>query len=205
MKAYFFQRIAAYLIDIILLSLVVGILTLPFSNNKNITVLQEELTSLSDQYLKGEIDTSVYLSQGMEISYDMAYASVGSNIVNVVAVILYFVLFQAYNKGQTLGKKLLRIKVMRQDGEAVKVNDLAKRSLLINAVASNILLLAVTVFASKNIYYYLSNTIQGVQGLLIVITLFMVIFRKDGRGIHDMIANTKVVATGVKEMEQCVN
>lgn len=205
MKAYFFQRIAAYFIDIILLSLVVGILTLPIPENKSATALNEELTSLNEQYLKGELSTSVYMNQSKEVTHDLAYQNVLYTIIDAVAIILYFVIFQAYRGGQTIGKRLMHIQVVKTDGTPAKMNDLAIRSLLIHAVLANIILLAITVFGSKDIYFYFGNGIQGLQGLLMIITVFMVIFRKDGRGLHDLIAKTQVIDTRVKEMEQCEN
>ena len=42
-------------------------------------------------------------------------------------------------------------------------------------------------------YYYLSAATQMVNGIIFLIIIVMVLFKKNGRGIHDVISGTKVV------------
>ena len=48
-------------------------------------------------------------------------------------------------------------------------------------------------FASKEIYLTSNLLLTAVQILLLLIAGFMVIYRKDTRGLHDLIADTRVV------------
>ena len=57
---------------------------------------------------------------------------------------------------------------------------------------------------NKNLYFDIAGIIGSIQGIVIIACIFMVMFRKDRLGIHDMVAHTEVVRTDlVKEMEEC--
>ena len=105
---------------------------------------------------------------------------------------IYFVIVQYKLGGQTVGKKILNIKVESTKGK-LNVNQLIFRSLIINEIAFNMLNL-VSIFVFKNATF---STVSGVLNManvaLILICAVMVIANKDKRGLHDMIAKTKVV------------
>ena len=58
-------------------------------------------------------------------------------------------------------------------------------------------------FVSKNFYGYTTIFLESIQYIILLTTFFMVIFRKDGRGLHDMIANTIVVKKDILKEEEC--
>ncbi len=199
MKAYFLQRFLAYLIDVILIVLVVSLIVAFFPQNDNLDKLNQEMKNLTEQYLNREVDAREYLVKSSDINYDIAYQQVFTTILNISAFILYFIVFQYYNKGQTVGKKLLKIRTTRVDGKELQMNDLALRSLIIHSILVDMTLLAITLFANKEIYFYSSNILEVVQSILLIVALVMVIFRKDGRGLHDLIGNTIVVMDNTKK------
>ena len=192
-KAYFFQRFAAYIVDILIVSLVFRLITLPIPESKNLSKIEDEMITLNEKYLNEEIDTDQYVNQSISISHDAAYESFIYTIIQIALIILYFVVFQFYNKGQTLGKKIFRIRVVKSDGQELSMNDMIFRSFIINSILVNMIILAFTLLASDTIYFYTSNILQFVQGLLLIITVIMVMYRQDGKGLHDMIAKTEVV------------
>ena len=103
------------------------------------------------------------------------------------------VVYQFYNKGQTLGKRLMKIRVVSNDNRELTINDYIFRSMILNSVLVNILVVVLVMFMNKNYYFYVSFPLQLVQIVLSLITIFMILFRKDGRGLHDMVAHSKVV------------
>jgi len=170
-----------------------------FPQNDNLDKLNQEMKNLTEQYLNREVDAREYLVKSSDINYDIAYQQVFTTILNISAFILYFIVFQYYNKGQTVGKKLLKIRTTRVDGKELQMNDLALRSLIIHSILVDMTLLAITLFANKEIYFYSSNILEVVQSILLIVALVMVIFRKDGRGLHDLIGNTIVVMDNTKK------
>ena len=94
--------------------------------------------------------------------------------------------------GQTLGKKIMNIKVVSEDGDLF-MNQMLLRSMLSNFILMDIVSFMFMLFLPKYIYLYGVLGIEMIQYLFIIISAFFVMFRKDGRSIHDLLLHTKVV------------
>ncbi len=193
MKAYFMQRFGAYIVDILLVSTLFTLITMFIPANKNLTNATEEQVKLWETSLKGEVSSKDYLVETVKLDYKIQRNQVPYSILELVFVILYFIVFQFYNKGQTLGKKLFKIRVVREDGSNVTMNDLALRSLLSLSLVSSILTMIFCIAGSLNVYTVSSLIIEVIQTILMIVTVVMVLVRNDGRGLHDLIGSTKVI------------
>ena len=47
-------------------------------------------------------------------------------------------------------------------------------------------------FMNANQYFQATNIINSIQSVFLISSVFMIMFRKDGKGLHDFISNTKV-------------
>ncbi len=193
LKAYFMQRFGAYIVDILLVSTLFTLITMFIPANKNLTNATEEQVKLWETSLKGEVSSKDYLVETVKLDYKIQRNQVPYSILELVFVILYFIVFQFYNKGQTLGKKLFKIRVVREDGSNVTMNDLALRSLLSLSLVSSILTMIFCIAGSLNVYTVSSLIIEVIQTILMIVTVVMVLVRNDGRGLHDLIGSTKVI------------
>lgn len=192
MKAYFLPRFIAYIIDIILVFMVSTLIMTVIPKNSNIEQLQKEKKEINEKFTNKEITQKQYIERAKTLTYDYQYANVPYSIVDIVISILYFVIFQFYNKGQTFGKKLMKVRMVSSDESALTMNQLIVRALVLQSILINIALIGAVLFMKKYYYYtYLSLTL--LQSAIILVSVGMVLFRNDGRGIHDMIAKTKVI------------
>lgn len=203
-KAYFVQRLAAYIVDIMLISVISSLLTYPFTTNDTVKKLNEQSVEVVQSYIDQKIDITKYLSQSLDLSYEQAKATGFANIIAIVILVLYFIVFQIYHDGQTLGKRLMKIRIVKNDGSSLTMNNMIIRQLINHFILADILVAIITLFG-RNFYVYGSIVVEVVQYIIIIATLFMIIIRKDGRGIADCIAGTKVINIGqeVKEEEVC--
>lgn len=203
-KAYFVQRLAAYIVDIMLISVISSLLTYPFTTNDTVKKLNEQSVEVVQSYIDQKIDITKYLSQSLDLSYEQAKATGFANIIAIVILVLYFIVFQIYQDGQTLGKRLMKIRIVKNDGSSLTMNNMIIRQLINHFILADILVAIITLFG-RNFYVYGSIVVEVVQYIIIIATLFMIIIRKDGRGIADCIAGTKVINIGqeVKEEEVC--
>lgn len=192
-KPCFFPRAIAYIIDIILINIICFGVLLLVPKNDNYEYYSKEYEQIQTDYLAEKISTEEYLNKSVDVIYNIDSNNIISLIIQVVIIILYFVVFQFYNKGQTIGKKLMKLRVVSVKDSNLTLNQITFRSLIINSIFVNILIIGSLLFLNKDYYYYASNGIQLMSSLIFIVTLIMILFRKDGRGLHDVIANTKVI------------
>ena len=108
MKGYFFKRLCAYLIDVLIVTFIVSIITIRFNVNND---YMKRFNDLMYGVNSGDVKVEDYSNEIFEFNYEYQKRMIPSTIVSVVINIGYFVIFAALNKGQTLGKKIFRMKM----------------------------------------------------------------------------------------------
>ena len=192
-KALFVQRLCAFLIDVLLVSFGASFLAMPFVDADSIEKLNVEMNSVTESYLNAEIDEKTYLTESSSITYQLAKKNGLLTFITIFIEILYFVVYQLYNSGQTLGKKLLKIKVVSLDEEDLNVNQMIFRTLIINSILYGFINFAFTIFASQNTYFYGMLVVEVIQYIFVFISCVMIMFGKSGKGLHDLMSQTRVV------------
>ena len=192
-KPYFFPRLVAYIIDVTLVSIVCSGILFLFPKNENYSKYLKEYQEVQTNFIDNKIEADEYIHKVADITYDIDYSNVLSMMVEVVLLILYFIVFQFYNKGQTFGKKLMKLRVVNNNGNELTLNQVTCRALIIDSILINLFMIAALLFSGRNYYYYASLSLQILSGIIIFVTLMMIFFRKDGRGLHDVVTGTKVI------------
>lgn len=242
-----FKRVVAYIIDIVLVSVVATVLTSNsyinkdydkytdvyqeyknFSDNYNEllteieeiyndeVVTQESIDLLLnrhsdyEKYIK-KINVSKSLSEEdyekittdikkyyedrlIDYSYRLSKLSIIQTIISVLCILMYFVVIEYYLNGKTLGKKLLKLQVVSNNGKKLTILNYLIRSLILNEVIISIMNIIFILILSKNNYITYNQIIYFVTYALEMAILFMVMFNKDNRGLHDYASNTKVIS-----------
>jgi len=196
------KRISAYLIDILFLFVVINLITgIKFINPNYDKYIEsyENYSQLIEDYDNEKITEEEFNSLYNKNYYEVTKYSIVYNIVIVVAIILYFVVFQKFNNGQTLSKKFMKIKVV--DNNTEENTSLLKyllRSLPIYFIYIGgilpLIINTILVFVLNSNNYMLITTFISYGFLILsIVTLIMLNVRKDERGLHDLVANTKVI------------
>ena len=114
-----------------------------------------------------------------------------------VFALFYFVAVPTWiTKGQTLGKKICKIQIVKDDEEEITFKNMFLRQLVGIIVVEGSL---VTASAIWHQVFTLLTGIEIVSGLMYVglavcvVSAGMVIFTKDHKAIHDYIGSTRVV------------
>lgn len=150
---------------------------------------------------KGEYKTiTKELNQKFDgIAKDYVYIlnkeSIPNTIITLLCTLLYFSIIQYFLKGQTIGKKLFKLKVVPSSEKKISILNYLLRSLIVNDVFLNTVGLMFLVFASKNIYQQADNILQVLVSVVEAIIIFLVLTREDSRGLHDLLCHTKVIST----------
>ena len=109
-NALFIQRFAAFIIDIMIVSLIASFISTPFINASNSEKLTKQSSELVEKVMAGEIDQKTYIKEASVITYQIDKNNALYTIINIIFGFVYFVIFQFYKKGQTIGKQIFKIK-----------------------------------------------------------------------------------------------
>ena len=191
-KALFIQRLGAYLIDTVLISFVVSLMASFFIDTSYLNELQEQVTEISQNYMSQEISIEEYTSQYVNLYYKTARASGITALITLLLNVSYFVVYQTRTNGQTIGKKLMKIRVVSNEGELF-YNQMIFRSLISNSILLNLILFIFMLFSPKEIYFYASVIFGLIQYIIVFVSIFMILNKQDGCAIHDKIVHTKVL------------
>ena len=192
MKATFFERVGAYILDAIIISLIFSVICFGIGDNtKTEELLLEEL---DNKLMQSEITTNEYLDEYMDIMYDYQKETILTSGISLALTVAYFVVFQYMNKGQTIGKKILKIQVVdKENKKPISILKGLLRSFIITSTLSGIVSLITIYLLKQNTYYVIYGTLLGIETLFVLITTILVLYKKDGRGLHDLMTNTIVI------------
>ena len=191
-KPLFLTRCFAYLIDAFLVLLLSTFLATPFVNTSKITSLAQNSRELVEQYSKGEVSDKEYEVEISNLEYQIATNMELINLMGVFIGLIYYVVLPLYNNGQTLGKKLMKLKIISTYGD-LNSNQLVFRSFIANSILLNLLSIIFLMFASRDVYTTCVSLFTMAQYTITAVSVFMVVFDKNGLSIHDGVVRTKVV------------
>src|SRR5574344_2302253 len=135
------KRIAAYILDMLFVLIIAGM----FAKIELINPTQKEYNEALEKYnekytlyLKERTNNDYNTSSSQvseqlnktyevtdkeldELGYEVEKQSLPSKIILIVCSILYFAVFQFYNKGQTLGKVIMKIHLISEDKKKLSI------------------------------------------------------------------------------------
>ena len=191
-KAYFSQRLVAFIIDMLFVTVVASLLAGPFVDSERIQKYEKQEKELMDKYTKQDISPEDYLASYENIYYKLTRDTGILSIITILLEVIYFVVYQVANGGKTIGKKIMKIKVVSEKGE-LDMNQMIYRSLLSNFILVNILTFMFLLFTSRNVYFVASLSLQGIQYIIMLISTIMILSKNNGCALHDKLAHTRVI------------
>lgn len=194
-KATFIQRLCAYLLDTFIVLLLSSIVSIGFSNQK-IENLQEDLEETIEQYLEGQITMEEYTNTTNDISYEIQKSSTTVSIATLIISIGYYIIFQFLNKGRTIGKKIMKLRIVNQEDKEPNIIQIIIRTIITNEILSNLIIITTILLLSKKVYTDIYYIIVSVTYIFIIVSALMILYRNDKLGLHDMISKTKVMKEG---------
>ena len=192
MKASFWKRLFAFILDAFIFSFIFGIFTMIIPESNNVAVLNSQLSILGEKILNSELTMMEYFRQYADIVHSLDKELFLNNLFNLVLMIGYFAVLPFYFNGQTLGKKIMKIKVIKDDNE-LTMNDLIIRNIVINGFLFSLMGFAIIFLATSWIYFIIISILCFIELLLVIISIFMILYRQDKKGLHDLWCKTSVI------------
>ena len=189
----FKKRLFAYVIDILIIGIIVYLISFVIPTSENINNFNDQLLEINNSFVDGKVGLETYINQYSTIFYGMDKELFLTSLINVFVSIIYFVVFPLYNNGQTIGKKKCGIKIVSKDDNDVSANALISRYLMINGIGVAILSMCFLFVLNGLCYLVVTSILNFFQFLVVVISIFMVLYRHDFRSLPDIVAGTKVI------------
>lgn len=187
----FKSRIFAYIIDMIVVILLLNLILCFFKPTNNYVKLNNELDNLNESYINGKINTTTFINNQADIVHDLDKEKFLSNILEAFILIGYFIILPYLNNGKTLGKQLMKIKVIGEDGN-LDYNKLIIRALLIDGLGYLLIMLG-SVYILPSMGYFVLTTILSIMEIILFILGIVLIIKNKEQGLHDKISKTKVI------------
>lgn len=187
------KRIIAFVIDIVIVSLVVSLINLlpldPYKDKyKDSYEKYNEVVQKSTEDEKND-----YKDEIIELNYEVYKYRTYSSMFSAAALILYFGVLPLVMNGQTLGKKIMKLRVVSNNEKKLNFWKYLIRIVILNNIWLSLINVGAVYVVSGVKFYYVTYVISMLSSLIYMLNLIMVMFRKDNRGLHDMVAGTKVI------------
>ena len=194
------KRVIAYFIDILIVTFASSMLASISYLNPQLKKYEKIYEAYVEEYEKLDLK-DVNREELADINYQLDRSNIYGAVISITLTIIYFVVFQKYNNGQTLGKKLMGIKI---DGD-LSLFKYFIRSLILYNLFINIAKVILILNISKEKYIKLNDTLFIIALIIEVGIFIMVTMREDKRGLHDIIVDSNVVSIERKKQECITN
>lgn len=184
------KRVFAYIIDYGIVYLISALLLMipVFSyDQEKYLEYYKEYTTIPEQITEETINNQY------TILYKMTKLSKNSLVVEGIVTFTYFGIVAYLLKGQTIGKKAQKIKVVPLEGKELNPHLFMLRSVILTNLIPKIASI-IAIMTLKEKQWILASGIISNISLTITFTLIaFLIFREDERSLHDIICKTKVI------------
>ena len=191
------KRLFAYLIDIMIVGFVASALANIDVINPYINEYMESYEKFSEKLssINGENANEVISSDAFILQYKSTLKySIYSTGIRFVCYILYFVGFQKWNKNQTVGKKLMKLKIINKDSsDNINVWQYLVRTLILYNLIFGSINVCLSLWLNNKLFFTMSMIVSIIGYVITYLCYAMILFRKDGKGLHDLISKTEVV------------
>lgn len=192
MKANLKMRILTYMLDLFIVVLLATILSLFFKSTTVEHSLQLKMAKLSEDFLSNKIGFFTYINNYSILSYDFDKNNMLFYLCEGVIIFIYYQIIPFFI-GKTIGCMFFHIKIKDKKHNKVAFSTLLKRNLVVNGIGYFILFVLGMYLFKSNIYLIWVTFLAIIQILVVIISAFMIKYRRDKRSFADIISNSNIV------------
>ena len=185
-------RIKAYLIDFIVLVLALSLINVIFPKTEYVNNLEAEQNTILEEYMSGRINFSTYVENYGALYYESSSAQSLNYLLYLIFMIIYFVIIPFIWKGRTLGCYLCHVQIERFDQGRLYMWQLLVRYSIVFGISYILLNNLLLVVLPSNYYFPVISIIAIFQFVVAFFSGFTVIFRREKRGLHELLSNTEI-------------
>ncbi len=200
-KPYLYKRVIAYGIDFLIVVILSGILAIIITGNDNKYEAEvQKMIDLVEKRTNEEITSEEYNNELKDISYSMSKESVPVTVITLGVSIVYYVIMCYFCHGITLGKYIVKIKITSANNKKLTIFNYFLRSIIINMILFNAIDVILISTLEKEAFIKYDSLSSNLLLVTMLLSFIFMLYREDGRGLHDLLGNTKII--NIKDEEQ---
>ena len=184
------KRVFAYIIDYGIVYLISALLLMipVFSyDQEKYLEYYKEYTTIPEKITEETINNQY------TILYKMTKLSKNSLVIEGIVTFTYFGIVAYLLKGQTIGKKAQKIKVVPLEGKELNPHLFMLRSVILTNLIPKIASFIAILQLKEKQWILVSGIISNFSLTITLALIAFLIFREDERSLHDIICKTKVI------------
>lgn len=186
------KRIKSFAIDFMILLIFFLFVQFLIPKTDYVKTLEAEQNSIMEDYFAHRIDFTDYVSSYGNVFYESSKEGQVTYLLYLLFMIGYFVVLPFFWKGRTLGCYFSNVQIERFDQGRLHIWQLFVRYSIVFGLGyvflNNLFLLLIP----KAYYFILMSVVAVFQFVVAIFSMVTVIFRKEKRGLHELLSNTEI-------------
>lgn len=186
------KRLIAYIIDTIVITLIVGVALnfLPINNEANKT--QTKIDEIGEKYASNEMGEMDYFMELSTLKKDLDNKEALKIVIDSIFIVIYFIIIPFITNGRTLGRKIMNLKIS-SNSKRVNLMALFIRCFLMDGLLVSMLIVFGIYLIPKDFYLTFTSILLILQILALIVTYFMIKYRRDCLGLDDILSKSMIV------------
>lgn len=198
MNASVSKRVIAYIIDFIFIMAILMMVSYFIPKNSNLDSLNNNINDLTEKVLNKDISFKKYTEEYSFYLSSIDKGNVLYNTVSIIITILYYVIIPViFNT--TLGKYIMKLEIRHKDGKKLNILNTFIRSIIDVGLLYSLVTVFLVQIVNSETYLFILIIFGIIQFILVIISLFMILYRRDKRGLQDILSKSNVVLKEVEE------
>ena len=186
------KRIKSFMIDFLILLAFFFLVQVMIPKTDYVKKLEAEQNTIMEDYFAHRIHFQEYVSLYGDVFYESSLEGQIPYLLYLIFMLCYFIVLPFFWKGRTIGCYVCGVQIERFDQGPLHPWQLFIRYSIVFGLGyvflNNLFLLLL-----PSSYYFICISIVAVfQFVLAIFSMMTVIFRKEKRGLHELLSNTEI-------------
>ena len=191
------KRMIAYMIDLLLITSILMILFSILPSDLKTQKVQTKIDQIGEEYASGEMDKMTYFMTLSSLEKDLDQNQALEIVIDSVLIVIYFIIVPYIWNGFTVGKRIMNLKIVSNENKKVHLMSLFMRAFIIDGLLASLLIIFGIYVIDESFYLSFVSILAILQLLSLIVSYFMIKYRRDLKGLDDILSHSKVVKINV--------
>lgn len=187
------KRMIAYMIDLLLITSILMILFYILPSNLKTQKIQTKIDQIGEEYASGEMDKMTYFMTLSSLEKDLDQKQALEIVIDSVLIVIYFIIVPYIWNGFTVGKRVMNLKIVESENKKVHLMSLFMRAFIMDGLLASLLIIFGIYVIDESFYLSFVSILAILQLLSLIVSYFMIKYRRDLKGLDDILSHSKVV------------